>query len=159
MTEIVFLADILARGSWTWFLGICHKCLTLRFWVCTVEEMKIWLIHPFCFPIKTKKVSYNRNKLQRGRNTLSKQTFVKNALLEIFILRSWKLHEIEFHSGITWIKGSLHVKKLNGGPKVILSDEFCLKVLDTCWNMFLTNVNQNPAFLKIAQSSEKQFLL
>lgn len=87
-------------------------------WVCRVVEMKIWGIHPFCFSIKTKRVSYDRNKLQKGRNTLSKQTYVKNALLEIFIFRFWKLYKIQFHSGITGIKVSLHVKILNGGPRL-----------------------------------------
>lgn len=32
---------------------------------------------------------------------LENKTYIKNALLEIFMLFSWKLYKIQFHSGIT----------------------------------------------------------
>lgn len=34
----------------------------LVLWVCRWVEMKMWETHPFCFSIKTKRVSFDRNK-------------------------------------------------------------------------------------------------
>lgn len=88
-------------------------------WVCRVGEMKICGIHPFCFfPLKQKRFPMTGTRSRKEETYLENKTYIKNALLEIFILFSWKLYKIQLHSGITWIKGSLHVKILNGGLRL-----------------------------------------